>query len=139
MGHIALPSKTLAVPSLVFADHTSSCATISFRTWSDFQEICQYHHFQSTTFQVVGVAKICSKVTLSAAQDCHRDRSRRHGSQTFSKIHVSKHTDSSLEMWECGGAVDRDRSFGCFVLSIACCRDRGLQQEGTATTTITTT
>ena len=61
------------------------------------------------------------------------------GRRQFQKIHVSKHTDSSLEVWECGGAVDRDRSSGCFVMSIACCRDQGLQQEGTATTTITTT
>ena len=35
--------------------------------------------------------------------------------------------------------MDRDRSSGCFVMSIVCCRDLGHKQEGTATTTITTT
>ena len=70
--------------------------------------------------------QICSKITFSATQE-------------VAKIHVSKHTESCLEMWECGGAVDRDRSSGGFVMSIVCCRDLGHKQQGTATTTITTT
>ena len=92
-----------------------------FLDWQLFKCVQEARHFTNRW-----CPQICSKITFSATQE-------------VAKFHVSKHTETCLEMWECGGAVDRDRSSGGFVMSIVCCRDLGHKQQGTATTTITTT